>query len=290
MDGEHVLTRDLQRAVRWLVHVEIDVRLVADEEESMLLRQRGELFVMLARRTRARGILRIVVEDDRRAPPIRRGHRIQVRQETAVRGERQRARHPPGEEDRPLVDGVGRIRVPAERPGWIEHRERKVEERLLRSLARNDFAIRVHRQPEAPLQVARDRLSQLRNAPDGRILGDVRHSVLERLADERGSRLARIADAEVVDGTAALERGLPLRVGLFLQIPGEPVEQRVERWLHPAFTTGFRRTPTPSTSISTVSPAWMGPTPSGVPVVTTSPGSSVIPAEMKERRRGTGKI
>jgi hypothetical protein len=40
----------------------------------------------------------------------------------------------------------------------------------------------------------------------------------------------------------------------------------------PAYTTGFRSTPTPETSTSTQSPRFSGPTPSGVPVVTTSPG------------------
>ncbi len=41
-------------------------------------------------------------------------------------------------------------------------------------------------------------------------------------------------------------------------------------------TTGFTRTPTPSTSTSTRSPGSIGPTPEGVPVRITSPGSSVM--------------
>src|SRR6185312_8490075 len=41
-------------------------------------------------------------------------------------------------------------------------------------------------------------------------------------------------------------------------------------------TTGFARVPIPSTSTSTTSPSAMGPTPSGVPVSTTSPGSNVM--------------
>jgi hypothetical protein len=40
--------------------------------------------------------------------------------------------------------------------------------------------------------------------------------------------------------------------------------------------TGFRSTPMPSTSTSTTSPGWSGPTPAGVPVMITSPGSSVM--------------
>src|SRR5213076_1879046 len=45
-------------------------------------------------------------------------------------------------------------------------------------------------------------------------------------------------------------------------------------------TTGFRSTPTPGISTSTTSPATSGPTPAGVPVAITSPGSSVMACEM----------
>ena len=38
----------------------------------------------------------------------------------------------------------------------------------------------------------------------------------------------------------------------------------------------------PETSTSTVSPGCMGPTPAGVPVAITSPGSRVMEAVMKE--------
>src|SRR5262249_54396182 len=165
-----------------------------------------------------------------------------------------------------------------------------VEERLLRALAREDLAVRVEREPEPSPQVPGDRLAQRRDAGDRRVLRDLGHRRLERLADERGGRLARIPDAKVVDGPAPADGRLALHVRLLLQVARELLEQRIRRRLHPAFTTGLRNTPTPSTSISTVSPAWIGPTPSGVPVVTTSPGSRVIPAEMNARSRGTGKI
>jgi hypothetical protein len=45
-------------------------------------------------------------------------------------------------------------------------------------------------------------------------------------------------------------------------------------------TTRFRSVPTPSTVISIVSPATTGPTPSGVPVAITSPGSRVMTSQM----------
>ena len=43
--------------------------------------------------------------------------------------------------------------------------------------------------------------------------------------------------------------------------------------------TGFRSTPMPSNSTSTTSPVERGPTPAGVPVIITSPGSNVITLE-----------
>src|SRR5512132_1598789 len=45
---------------------------------------------------------------------------------------------------------------------------------------------------------------------------------------------------------------------------------------HEAASTGLASVPTPSTSTSTTSPAASGPTPSGVPVRSTSPGNSVM--------------
>ena len=43
-----------------------------------------------------------------------------------------------------------------------------------------------------------------------------------------------------------------------------------------AAATRLRSTPTPSTSISTSSPTWIGAMPAGVPVAITSPGSSTM--------------
>src|SRR5688572_32841763 len=69
--------------------------------------------------------------------------------------------------------------------------------------------------------------------------------------------------------------------------PGAPAVQGAharlaheEHVAHGRSITGLASTPTPSTSISTVSPGAIGPTPAGVPVEMTSPGSSVITFEM----------
>src|SRR4029450_1907172 len=52
-------------------------------------------------------------------------------------------------------------------------------------------------------------------------------------------------------------------------------------------TTSLARTPTPSTSTSTRSPGSSGPTPAGVPVRSTSPGSRVITRLTKASRSAT---
>ena len=56
------------------------------------------------------------------------------------------------------------------------------------------------------------------------------------------------------------------------------------------FTTVFVRAPRPSIETSTSSPGCIGPTPSGVPVRITSPGSSVITLVMWATRVGMSKI
>ena len=56
-------------------------------------------------------------------------------------------------------------------------------------------------------------------------------------------------------------------------------KQDRERESHSSIT-GFRSVPTPSTVTSITSPAKTGPTPSGVPVAMTSPGSKVIKSVM----------
>src|SRR2546425_11592734 len=58
---------------------------------------------------------------------------------------------------------------------------------------------------------------------------------------------------------------------------------------HQSLTTGFLRIPMDSIRTSTRSPGRSGPTPAGVPVVITSPGSSVITWETRATRSSIGK-
>src|SRR5438067_1462946 len=289
VDDENVLPRDRVGGVRRLLGVEVHVRFVADGEEPVLASESEKLLVMGDRSGRAGRIVRVVVEEQRRPLPVVRGDGVEIGQEGALLHEGHPARFAAGEEDGALVDRIGGIGEETDRPLARDGGERKVKERFLRALTRHDFAVRVDGEAEAPLQIARGGLAQDGQARDARILRDLRNRGLERLADERRRRFARIADAEVEDGLAAALGGFALGAGLFLQIRGKLREQRAQLRLHRS-TTGLRKTPTPSTSISTVSPARMGPTPSGVPVVTTSPGSRVMPSEMKASSLGTGKI
>ena len=233
--------------------------------------------------------MRVVVEEQRRPLPVVRGDGVEIGQEAASFHEGHPARLAAREEDGALVDRIGGIGEEAERTLARDGAERKVEERLLRALTGHDFPVRVDREAEAALQVAGGRLAKHGKARDARVLGNLRDRCLEGLADEGRRRLARVADAEIEDRFAGTMGRFALRTGLLLQVRGKLPEQRSQLRLHRS-TTGLRKTPTPSTSISTVSPARMGPTPSGVPVVTTSPGSRVMPSQMKARSFGTGKI
>src|SRR5438067_4174585 len=289
VDDEDVLARDRKRAVGRVLGVEVHVRLVADGEEAVLAGQSEKLFMVRDGSAGAGRIVRVVVEDERGPPPVVLRDGVEIGKEAASLDERQPARLASGEEDGALVHGVRRIGKEAERALAGDGAERKVEERLLRALTRQDFAIGIDGQVEAPPQIARRRPAKHRKPRDARVLRHLGDGSLERLADEGGGRLARIADAEIEDGFPRAGRRLALRTGLLLEVRGKLREQRPELWLHRS-TTGLRKTPTPSTSISTLSPARMGPTPSGVPVVTTSPGSRVMPSEMKASSLGTGKI
>ena len=79
---------------------------------------------------------------------------------------------------------------------------------------------------------------------------------------------------------AAVEHEAGARVGpRWIAGPGPRVADEESR-AHARSTTGLTRAPTPSISIVTSSPGSSGPTPAGVPVEITSPGSSVITFEM----------
>jgi len=89
---------------------------------------------------------------------------------------------------------------------------------------------------------------------------------------DRGG-IAESDDATVADEESA--RGRPFRIA-----GRDPCAGEEESRAHARATTGLTRAPTPSTSIVTTSPGSSGPTPAGVPVEITSPGSSVITFEM----------
>jgi hypothetical protein len=145
VDGDHVLAADLERAVRRLSDVEIDVGLVAHDEEAVLAREAQELLVMSARRAGAGGIVRIAIVIDRGARPIGRRNHIEIRQEAIGSAQRNRARCPAREEDGALVDGIGGIRVPADWPRRIQCDQWQMKDCLFRAGAGEDLALRIER-------------------------------------------------------------------------------------------------------------------------------------------------
>src|ERR1700687_734900 len=66
-----------------------------------------------------------------------------------------------------------------------------------------------------------------------------------------------------------------------------PSEMVRDYWARGA-CTGVRNRPIPATLTSATSPATSGPTPAGVPVAITSPGSSVIMREIQRTRKAQG--
>src|SRR5207247_1150292 len=87
-----------------------------------------------------------------------------------------------------------------------------------------------------------------------------------------------------VDREPGAHRLLGLRQAV-LAVEPHILEQELVR--HQSLTTGFLRLPMESIRTSTRSPGRSGPTPGGVPVALTSPGSSVITCET--RAAGTSR-
>src|SRR5690606_10991817 len=89
-------------------------------------------------------------------------------------------------------------------------------------------------------------------------------------------RAADVADAGVVRG--------------WVPLPAHARSSSRYPVLSLSATTGQANEPMPSMVTSTVSPTCMGPTPSGVPVSTTSPGPRVMKRLMYDSTSGTEKI
>src|SRR5579864_6067441 len=82
-----------------------------------------------------------------------------------------------------------------------------------------------------------------------------------------------------------IEKELHVRTPLALiRGPGAPPRTQAVR-----ATTGLLNVPMPASTISTVSPGCIGPTPAGVPVAITSPGISVITRDTHGIITSTGK-
>ena len=146
----------------------------------------------------------------------------------------------------------------------IESHDR-ARQRSLRVLDRTVHAVAAEdRSPVAQVDglVAAARRTGGRDAATGRATGEPHFG------------LDRRAAARVVDGTRV--NGGDLRGAHRARLVADSAS--AVGVTAASATTGFFSTPMPSTSISTVSPGCIGPTPAGVPVMMTSPGSSVMAA------------
>src|SRR5437667_5967 len=112
-------------------------------------------------------------------------------------------------------------------------------------------------------------------------------AVVDRRAQVVGERRGPEVEGELgVDREPGAHRLLGLRQAV-LAVEPHILEEELVR--HQSLTTGFLRIPMDSIRTSTRSPGRSGPTPAGVPVVITSPGSSVITWETRATRSSIGK-
>ena len=160
----------------------------------MLARQRGGALVQRPRRDGGGRVVRVVQPQQRDAAPRVGVDRVEVGEEPGVLAQRQLQHLLAGEHGAALVDGVGRRRdrdeVAAEHLGHVE-------DGLLGAERRQHLRIRVERDAEAPRGPFRDRGAQVGQPVRRRVGGERLERRDERLADERGRLLARLADAEV---------------------------------------------------------------------------------------------
>src|SRR5207302_552153 len=112
-------------------------------------------------------------------------------------------------------------------------------------------------------------------------------AVVDRRAQVVGQRRGPEVEGELgVDREPGAHRLLGLRQAV-LAVEPHILEQELVR--HQSLTTGFLRIPMDSIRTSTRSPGRSGPTPAGVPVAITSPGSSVITCETRATRSSIRK-
>ncbi len=102
-----------------------------------------------------------------------------------------------------------------------------MEDRLLRARAGEHLGLGIDRDAEATPEVAGGGLAQRGGAEGARVLGGLRDARRERLPDEGGGRLLRIAEPEVEQALPAGEEGATALVELDHEVLLELAEDRV---------------------------------------------------------------
>ena len=206
------MVAELQRGRRRRAEVQLAVRLVAGEHDAVLAAALGGLREPVQWRDGARRVPGRVDPQQHEALP---GDRVEVGQPPALVRERQLDHLGARERRTPRGHGVaGRRHRDHVAPARLHEHLGEGEDRLLGAVRRDDRGVRVDLRPEAPVDPLAGGAAQLRQPDRERIRGDGlrQQGADEGIVDERGRRLARLADAEVDDlDPARGGRGLGLR-------------------------------------------------------------------------------
>ena len=177
-----------------LLEPELRVRLVGADQEAVAARAFGKLVVERGGRNSTRRVVRVTDPEEGDVVPGVEG--VEVREPARAFAQRN-GHHRPAAEERPaLVDGVSGLGN-RNRALLAERDLCEGEDRLLRAERRHDLRRRIDRHAETPVDPAGDRGPQLRQAGGAWIRGHVLDRCEQRLPDERGSDLTRVAHAEV---------------------------------------------------------------------------------------------
>ena len=127
-----------------------------------------------------------------------------------------------------MLGSRGRERRPPVGCGWVDHKQRKVEDGFFGARCGDHLGVWIDRECVATVEVACDGLANPAWAANRGVRAVRRNRIEQGLPNEVGGRLDRIAARKVVDrSTLGLEASLDA-VECFEGILGRIVEQRVE--------------------------------------------------------------
>ena len=208
---------------RRLVEPELRVRLVRADDEVVALGGLGEFVVELARRDRARRIVRVVDPDERHVVV----ELVESGEEAVLTPQRQRLHARSGEERAALVHRVRRLAERHDAPAGAEHL-REGEDRLLRAVGRHDLGLGVDGDAEAPVEPACRSLAQFGQPLCERIRRSLGQCVDEGLANHRIGGFVRVALTEVDHLDSGRQEPPPLLLEPRERIHGHLGQDRID--------------------------------------------------------------